>query len=145
MNYELKDKLSITNELLEELTKKGWQEIDYLQAQIDNLASGPANDQLRQLLKSLLVSYYVFTGGIETLISEPIDTKVEPIEKTTQESTFEIQVEDTSDIIDDVAKQDNITVVVNEPAIDIDDSFEYFVDFDEPVGEPLTDDDLYNN
>ena len=23
--------------------------------------------------------------------------------------------------------------------------FEYFVDFDDPVGEPLTDDDLYNN
>ena len=33
---------------------------------------------------------------------------------------------------------DNVQDEVIEP-------FEYFVDFDEPVGDPITDDDLYNN
>jgi hypothetical protein len=145
MNYELKDKLIITKELLETLESKGWQEIEYLQAQIANLADSSVNDKLRQLLKSLLTSYYVFTGGIETLTSEPINTIVEPIEKPIQEPVPELSIETTSNIEDNFDKQDMDLSLVNEPTVDIEDNFEYFVDFDDPVGEPLTDDDLYNN
>jgi hypothetical protein len=145
MNYELKDKLTITKELLETLESKGWQEIEYLQAQIANLADSSVNDKLRQLLKSLLTSYYVFTGGIETLTSEPINTIVEPIEKPIQEPVPEFSVENASDIENSFDNQDIGTSLVNKPTVDVEDNFEYFVDFDDPVGEPLTDDDLYNN
>jgi hypothetical protein len=145
MNYELKDKLTITKELLETLESKGWQEIEYLQAQITNLADSSVNDKLRQLLKSLLTSYYVFTGGIETLTSEPINTIVEPIEKPIQEPVPELSVENASDIENSFDNQDIGTSLVNKPTVDVEDNFEYFVDFDDPVGEPLTDDDLYNN
>ena len=138
MNYELKDKLNLTKELLEELAKKSWQEIEYLQAQITNLAESPANNNLRQLLKNLLTSYYIFTGGIETLMSEPTNTVVESIEKPKQESAV-LQIEDTSGI-DTIA-----TPFVNEFTVDTENNFEYFVDFDDPIGEPLTDNDLYNS
>ena len=32
-----------------------------------------------------------------------------------------------------------------ETEVEVSDPFEYFVDFDDPVGEPLTDDDLYSS
>ena len=60
MNYELKDKINATKEFITELESKSWQEIDYLQTQINNLADGTANDKLRQLCKNLLTSYYIF-------------------------------------------------------------------------------------
>lgn len=145
MSYELKDKIAVSTELLNDLEIKCWQEIEHLQAQIDNLAEGPTNDRLRQLFKNLLTSYYVFTGGIETLSSEPINTYIEPIdqidtgakEPTETESEIETDVIETSDVVDNFSIEDNQNYEVSDP-------FEYFVDFDEPVGEPLTDKDLYN-
>ena len=145
MSYELKDKITVDTELLNDLEIKCWQEIEHLQAQIDNLAEGPTNDRLRQLFKNLLTSYYVFTGGIETLSSEPINTSIEPIdqidaeakEPAKTESEIETDVAETSDVVDNFSIEDNQKYEVSDP-------FEYFVDFDEPVGEPLTDKDLYN-
>ena len=37
--YNLKDKILITKDFLNELEAKGWQEIEYLQAQIANIPS----------------------------------------------------------------------------------------------------------
>lgn len=71
MNYELKDKLNATDELLSDLESKSWQEIEHIQYQINNLANSAANEKLRQLFKNLLTSYYIFVGGIENLSSEP--------------------------------------------------------------------------
>jgi hypothetical protein len=68
--YNLKDKLSLTPELLDSLTSKGWQEIEHLQAQIANID----DVSLNQLLKNLLTSYYVFVGGLESLASGEVDT-----------------------------------------------------------------------
>ena len=127
MNYELKDKINVTTELLNELELKSWQEIEHLQAQLANLDNGPVNDKLRQLFKNLLTSYYVFTGGIETLLSESISNVALPTEEPVVLQTIDPKS------------------IVNEPDTEVTDPFEYFVDFDDPSGEPLTDKDLYNN
>ena len=144
MNYELKDKIIATKELLSELEVKSWQEIEHLQTQIANLADSPINDKLKQLLKNLLTSYYIFTGGVETLSSESADLEIEPIkapiinrelaepieaavEQEMPAPADELQIEDT-----------------RLAGYEADDTFEYFVDFDDPIGDPITDDDLYN-
>lgn len=139
MNYELKDKLNATTELLNELENKGWQEVEYLQAQIANLAEGPANNKLRQLLKNLLTSYYVFTGGIEILASEPINNL--PIE---EEPKVEVEPEIIITEPETEVPEDDYAIETTDD-YEVSESFEYFVDFDEPIGEPLTDKDLYNN
>jgi hypothetical protein len=144
MEYTLKDKLIITKDFLKDLETKSWQEIEHLQNQIANIEDSLENKTLLQLFKNLLTSYYVFIGGLENLdteayantISNKIDDKKEVIP----------EIKDTaddylSDLVFDEPTIDKSESVVN----DYSEPFEYFVDFDEPIGEPLTDDDLYNN
>lgn len=142
MKYELKDKINTTKELLNELEMKGWQEIEHLQAQIANLAEGSVNDRLRQLLKNLLTSYYVFAGGIEALEGESAETHCsEPVELKPEEQIPDEIMPDEHELlttIDDFTAEDEVNYKVSEP-------FEYFVDFDEPAGEPISDEDLYGN
>lgn len=142
MNYELKDKITTTEELLQELEAKCWQEIDYLQAQINNLADGATNNKLRQLFKNLLTSYYIFTGGIETLAEAPIDNTATSTENTEEEP---IDVEQEIAIDNEHQDEDTYTQDIDANNLEVSDPFEYFVDFDDPVGEPLTDEDLYKN
>ena len=140
MNYELKDKINATPEFLGELEAKSWLEIEHLQAQIANLAEGPANEKLRKLFKNLLTSYYVFTGELENLSSG--DTAAVPendepgIEYFEPEVSVDQHIEDTEESTEPSATMPEIEVI--EP-------FEYFIDFDDPVGEPLSDEDLYGN
>ena len=144
MNYELKDKIDITRELLSELEIKSWQEIEHLQTQIANVAEGPVNDKLRQLFKNLLTSYYVFAGGIETLLSEPNYETQKPAKAVLAVATGEDSIETIDEPVTgsspvDFTKgeSDNVnSYEVSEP-------FEYFVDFDEPIGNPISDEDLY--
>ena len=139
MNYELKDKINVTTDLLSDLEQKCWQEIEHLQAQIANLADGHINDRLKQLFKNLLTSYYVFTGGIETLISEPVSKVELPVEEPVVPQTIETElIVSEPEVPDDLTIEDTTDTEVHDP-------FEYFVDFDDPIGEPLTDEDLYNN
>ena len=146
MDYKLKNKIVVTEELLSELEAKGWQEIEYLQMQLNNLAEDAKIDKLRQLIKNLLTSYYVFTGSIEMLAGEynaAASTQVDlqkanlvsddlPVQKyvVAEQATDELDVENDS-IFDERTE-------VSEP-------FEYFVDFDEPNGDPISDKDLYGN
>ena len=151
MNYELKDKIQITKEFLNDLEVKSWQEIEQLQAQIANIELSEDSTKVVQLLKNLLTSYYVFAGGLENLND---DIKVVKV------ASFTDKVCSDKELITAKAKEEPIT---NDSTLDeIDDfldepaktettddgsfkPFEYFVDFDEPTGEPLTDDDIYNN
>ena len=142
MNYELKDKISVTKELLSEIESKCWQEIEHLQTQIANLAEGPDNDKLCQLLKNLLTSYYVFTGGIENfdigsnnhLTNEHTETQAsEPNVDIEQNVDLEVYADDKSDSSSDYGN-----------AYDVSEPFEYFIDFDDPIGDPISDKDLYN-
>lgn len=150
MNYELKEKINITQELLSELEMKSWQEIEYLQAQLDNLAEGPVNEALRELFKNLLTSYYVFTGGLENLNNEKTFVKASdfenktytekeltvdmPIQTPTKANICPVDVDNTTRSLHTVETKH----VESEP-------FEYFVDFDEPLGDPISDEDLYGS
>lgn len=132
---ELKTKISVNEEFIEDLTAKSWQEIENLQNQI-NLIDTNSSDAMKvqQLLKNLLTSYYVFAGSLENINISCNNTDI-PHEPSFLEINPEINENDLDDdtFIKTPHTKDEGTF---EP-------FEYFVDFDEPVGQPLTDDDLY--
>lgn len=140
--YCLKDKILITKEFLADLESKGWQEIEGLQSQIANIEANSENTTLIQLLKNLLTSYYVFIGGLENLSSGNADFAA---------TISEVPLNVTKEVYTDKAETD--LSIIKEPEADLypqevlkDNSFEpfeYFVDFDEPTGEPLSDEDLY--
>jgi hypothetical protein len=149
MNYTLKDKLTTSKDFLSELIDKSWAEIEHLQTQIANIDTAEENTKLIQLFKNLLTSYYVFIGGLENLNSEEIIVKSEPAKEPTVELKKE-DIPEPANITDDHYLAD---LVFDDPAVEksepvkdeYSEPFEYFVDFDEPIGEPLTDDDIYNN
>ena len=137
MNIVLKDKIKIDNNFVNDLIAKSWQDSESLQNQIDSIeVNSPQAAKVVKLLKDLLTSYYVFTGCLENIEHEPVngtELATEPMEEPIS-IPEEPAYENTSDLdmLDEFDKEPT-----NEP-------FEYFVDFDEPIGEPLTDDDLYN-
>jgi hypothetical protein len=145
MEYTLKDKLNITKDFLKDLEEKSWLEIDHLQNQITNIEDNAENKALIQLLKNLLTGYYIFVGGLENLDSNITTNKA--IDEVLPEKEDTPKVVDTTD--DDYLADlvfDEPVIEKSEPVInDYSEPFEYFVDFDEPIGDPLTDDDLYNN
>ena len=142
-HYTLKDKIQVTKEFLNDLEAKSWQEIEILQNQIANIESTENNNNLLQLLNSLLTSYYVFVGGLDNLADETPLTKIKnsietlPLKKEPIEDFTIGEIESISD--DFIVSTDNI------PYIDKAEYFEYFVDFDEPSGNPISEEDLYGN
>ena len=150
MEYTLKNKLSITKEFLTELESKSWQEIEYLQSQIANIEVTAENAKLIPLFKNLLTSYYVFVGGLESLDSEDL-TVATPIDNVCinkeQISTDAEKAVGNDDYHDEPYEDDIFEPVFVEKqnsTVEADiEPFEYFVDFDEPTGEPLSDEDLY--
>jgi hypothetical protein len=150
VEYTLKDKIQVTKEFLSDLEMKSWQEIEHLQAQIANIEVSEDSAKVIQLLKNLLTSYYVFAGGLENLNDETAITatisptdKVYPDKEHIAVSAKEAPIpndsvlDETDDFLDQPVEDEDTEAKTFEP-------FEYFVDFDEPTGEPLTDDDIYN-
>ena len=140
MNIALKDKIKIDNNFINDLIAKSWQESESIQNQIDSIEVDSARAaKAVKLLKDLLTSYYIFTGCLESIECESI-SQIEPTVVQAEEPT-NISEEPSDEKIFDTELLDefdnNEFNTTNEP-------FEYFVDFDEPTGEPLTDDDLYN-
>lgn len=146
MEYTLKDKLSITKEFLNDLEVKSWQEIEHLQNQIANIEDNKENKPLIQLLKNLLTSYYIFTGGLENLSDEKAiyvaSNTDEPLKVNITDVPKAAVADDNclTNLVFDTPNKQTPTADTN-----VAEPFEYFVDFDEPIGEPLTDEDLYNN
>lgn len=143
MGYTFEEKIVVTRELLEDIAAKSWQEIESLQGQISNLAKDAGGDALSKLLKNLLTSYYIFVGGLENLSTGTIETQncTDVQDDVTLLATN--QKAELNDVVsipqDDIVHECPITNTDNfEP-------FEYFVDFDEPSGKPLSDEDLYGN
>lgn len=153
MSILLKDKIKADKSFISDLIAKSWEDSESIQNQINSIEVDSATaEKVVQLLKELLTSYYVFTGCLENLENEPIEVikpkavVSEPI--VVPEATVKTEIPEyvvSTDSIDmDVpvtrfnsTYNDEIyTDTTSEP-------FEYFVDFDDPVGEPLTDDDLY--
>ena len=140
MEYTLKDKLLVTQEFIDELTEKSWQEIEHVQSQIASLADTPEGNKVAKLLNNILTSYYVLAGSLENFNIN--DTAIsQPIEVASTELPNEIIIEKESVEIVEPSEQE----VTIEPESTVTEPFEYFVDFDDPIGEPLTDKDLYNN
>lgn len=143
MNIVLKDKIRINNNFINDLISKSWQDSESIQNQIDSIeVDSPQATKVVKLLRDLLTSYYVFTGCLETLENEPTE-----ITKSAEFVKPEVSVSETPTIIPEELVK--IEVPATDMLIELEDNndsepFEYFVDFDEPTGEPLTDDDLYN-
>ena len=139
MNIVLKDKVKIDNTYIKDLITKSWQDSESIQNQINSIEIDSTQAaKIVKLLKDLLTSYYVFTGCLENLEfeHEPENSPgPEPIQQEEPVSISEVSTVEPVSVIDTLGEIDIETV--SEP-------FEYFVDFDEPIGEPLTDDDLYN-
>jgi hypothetical protein len=145
MEYALKDKLSITKDFLKDLEEKSWLEIEHLQNQITNIEDNAENKALIQLLKNLLTGYYIFVGGLENLDSNITTNKAIDAVLPGKEDTPKVVDTTDDDYLADLVFDEPV-IEKSEPVInDYSEPFEYFVDFDEPIGDPLTDDDLYNN
>ena len=138
MNIVLKDKIKIDDNFINDLVSKSWQDSESIQNQIDSIEiDSPQATKVVNLLKDLLTSYYVFTGCLENIAHESISV-IEP-EPMMQQEPISIPEEPAIENISDTNIFDEFdNETMSEP-------FEYFVDFEEPVGEPLTDKDLYNN
>ena len=136
--FNLKNKIEVTDELLSEFITKGWQEIESLQYQIANIH----DNNLNKLLNNLLTSYYVFIGELENL-SDTDHTSVSSSEtaaidvKKQQENIMDMPIDCQ---VEPTAIKSNISH--DEPGFE---PFEYFVDFDDPVGVAITDMELYGN
>lgn len=148
MEYTLKDKIQINKEFLADLEAKSWQEIEHLQSQIANIEMTAESAELAKLLNSLLTSYYIFVGGLENLndsnkinnFTDKVAPSKELVIVDTKEDTITLDSPELGEPNDFLDEQDK-TELTDEAAFE---PFEYFVDFDEPTGEPLTDDDIYN-
>lgn len=138
-NIVLKDKIKVDQNFINDLITKSWQDSESIQNQIDSIEVDSAiATKTVKLLKDLLTSYYVFTGCLENIENEPVDTiKAEPM-SVAAEVPKAIPEEPVKAAVPKIGILPELGYEAEtEP-------FEYFVDFDEPTGEPLTDDDLYN-
>lgn len=140
MNIVLKDKIKVDKNFINDLITKSWEDSDCIQNQIDSIEiDSDAAATVVKLLKDLLTSYYILTGCLENLENKPIEL-VKPIRSIEPEVTvYEKPVVIPKEPIK--VNEPNTALAVDTPKIE---PFEYFVDFDEPTGEPLTDEDLYN-
>lgn len=150
MSIVLKDKIKVDKNFINDLITKSWEASESLQSQINSIEVDSASaTKVVKLLKDLLTSYYVFTGCLENLENEPIEV-AEPVKNTEPEV---VVPEKLIIIPEEPVKQEAPASKTKVPDIDLlaeledapeSEPFEYFVDFDDPIGEPLTDDDLYN-
>lgn len=139
MNIVLKDKVKIDNTYIKDLITKSWQDSESIQNQIDNIDIDSAQAaKVVKLLKNLLTNYYIFTGCLENL-ELSLTSEKNPVSELIQQEE-PVNISEVS-IVEPVPATDILDEIETEP---VSKPFEYFVDFDEPIGEPLTDDDLYN-
>lgn len=152
--YDLKNKVEVTKDFLENLITNSWLEVENLQNQINNLdTDSKIGVNTAQILKNLLTSQYVFIGCLENLITEFETTHLSSVtkpDKTTFETKYDEDVLISSDLStpQDNEFQDAAEMnLASETGISKEgphfEPFEYFVDFDDPIGEPLSDKDLY--
>ena len=140
-NYELKDKIQVTEALLNELISKYWQEAELVQQQINNIDTNTAlGAKVAKLLKNACTNCFVTIGCLETLADNPeaaIEISTVPVvEPEPCQTEPESHHEPSAEQVIAVTGQEAEEVASFEP-------FEYFVDFDEPSGDPLSDKDLY--
>lgn len=136
MQYNLKDKIEITDEFLNELISKSWQEADTIKQQIENIELNTQRGcEVVRLLKNMSTNYYVLIGCLEDLLDKEEKLMSDEIEEPAEEPTQQYIDEPVLEV-DEPYSTPLDTSIVSEP-------FEYYVDFDDPIGDPISDEDLY--
>jgi hypothetical protein len=140
MGIMLKDKIKADKNFINDLIIKSWQDSESIQNQIDSIeVDSVVAAKTVKLLKDLLTSYYVFTGCLENIENESADITINAESSPVAIEAPKVIPEEPVKVT--VPKADILPELDYETDVE---PFEYFVDFDEPIGEPLTDDDLYS-
>lgn len=132
---------------------RGWEEVGMLKEQIKALKEefgGKGIEKIEEIFQGLIDAYLINIGQLELFLHENDYVEVPEIEEEkVEEPVEEEETEEVEETEEEVEIDDEVEVEVepqkvvkNVPA-DFE-AFEYFVDFDEPEGEALTDEDLYN-
>jgi hypothetical protein len=140
--YNLKDKIEVTKEFLNDLIVKNWQEAESIQQQMANIdTSTPLGTEAVRLLKNACTNYYVLIGCLENLLETP-NMEYRSTSKQIKEYTPKAL---DAQALPEQEPEEFLVSPVDAKQDDNFEPFEYFVDFDEPSGDPLSDDDLYGN
>jgi hypothetical protein len=111
---------------------------------------GKGIEKIEEIFQGLIDAYLINIGQLELFLHENDYVEVPEIEEekaeepVEEEETEEVEeeTEEEVEIDDEVEVEVEPQKVVKNVPADFE-AFEYFVDFDEPEGEALTDDDLY--
>ena len=138
--------IDISKELIKNFTDKSWQEIENLKLQLNNLSKNTDVEKaVHNALNDLLTSYYIFIGRLESILDDDYNTvTVDEVPVTDDEAHADIPEIEVDNIKDAFIKDIPEEQISDNPNIEFE-PFEYFVDFDEPVGNPISDKDLYGN
>lgn len=141
MQYNLKEKIIVTKEFLNELISKSWQDTDALAQQAANIdTSTNLGAAVAKFLKNTCTNYYILIGCLETLAENPDIDNTERTEIETLQNTIQPEVFEEPTIIEGEPNEALSLLAGHSEDFE---PFEYFVDFDEPAGDPLSDEDLY--
>lgn len=140
MEYSLKDKIVVSEEFLNELIAKNWQETEAIQQQIANIdTSTQLGAEVVRLLKNTCTNYYVLIGCLESLAEGDIPQREPAAQNEHTDRSVEPEIETPQEPLA-IAKDQELPAKADRADFE---PFEYFVDFDEPCSERLTDKDLY--
>lgn len=150
------DELPIT--FITSFVSRGWEEVGMLKEQIKALKAEFKNvDKIEEILQGLIDAYLINIGQLELFLHENEYVEVPAIEETSDKKEDEevSTSEEESEEVEPEVKVIEVEApaeesepegrVVMQPAPKDFEAFEYFVDFDDPTGDPLTDDDIYDN
>jgi hypothetical protein len=148
MNYNLKDKIVVTDDFLNDLITKSWQESEAIQQQVANIdTSTRLGAEVARLLKNTCTNYYILIGCLENLAENSDKNYLDTAEQNMSELPQRADKPKACDVAQE-SEQESEDFLVTPEAYDQNNNFEpfeYFVDFDEPSGDPLSDKDLYGN
>ena len=128
---------------------RGWEEVGMLKEQIKALKEefgGKGIEKIEEIFQGLIDAYLINIGQLELFLHENDYVEVPEIEEEkVEEPAEEDEAEEEFETEDEIEAEVEVEPqrVVRQTPGDFE-AFEYFVDFDEPEGEALTDDDLYN-
>jgi hypothetical protein len=108
---------------------------------------GKSIEKVEEIFQGLIDAYLINIGQLELFLQENNYVEVPDVEEIKIEEPKEEKeaedVKDEEEIEEVIETEEEAEVKETETPRDFE-AFEYFVDFDEPEGEALTDKDLYN-
>jgi hypothetical protein len=166
----VKEKMPVS--FLTYMLSKSWDEIGNIKDQLFGLDNMYTDAEiLRGPLEQLLDSHLIFAGQLEALVQRTGEIEIPDVAPVVPEKDAPVEVLPEDDLGSEpiaiepvIEPKEPVVVVVNDDELDgdieakpevkpevkapvktFDTDFEYFVDFDDPVGEPITDADLYDD